>query len=242
MPRRQDVTGVLGGDVRTGIGQARPGSGWGLTLIKDGIAVPRAGGRTATAARKEATLSHSDTTAEPTRRDFLLLTAGAFGVVGAAATVWPFIDQMNPDASTRALASVEVDISGIQPGQAITVLWRGKPVVIRNRTDKEVEEGKAVKLEDLKDSLARNANLDAAATATDDNRTAKGKENLLVMVKVCTHLGCIPLDEQGEYGGWFCPCHGSQYDTAGRIRKGPAPENLPVPVYAFLTDTTIRIG
>ena len=187
-------------------------------------------------------MAHTDTTAEPTRRDFLLLTAGAFGVVGAAATAWPFIDQMNPDASTRALASVEVDIAALEPGQAITVLWRGKPVVIRNRTDKEVEEGKAVKLEELKDRLARNANVDPTAEATDANRSAKGKENILVMVKVCTHLGCIPLDQQGEFGGWFCPCHGSQYDTAGRIRKGPAPENLPIPAYTFLSDTKIRVG
>lgn len=192
--------------------------------------------------RKEATLAHSDTTAEPTRRDFLLLTAGAFGVVGAAAAAWPFIDQMNPDASTRALASVEVDIAALAAGQAITVLWRGKPVVIRHRTDKEIEEGEAVKLEDLKDKIARNANVDAGAAATDDNRAAKGKPAILVMIKVCTHLGCIPLDEQGEFGGWFCPCHGSQYDTAGRIRKGPAPENLPVPIYSFLSDTKIRIG
>jgi ubiquinol-cytochrome c reductase iron-sulfur subunit len=192
--------------------------------------------------RKEATLSQSDLTAEPTRRDFLLLTAGAFGVVGAAAAAWPLIDQMNPDASTRALASVEVDIAALEPGQAITVLWRGKPVVIRNRTPKEIEEGKAVKLEELKDGLARNANVDASAEATDANRAAKDKPNILVMVKVCTHLGCIPLDHQGEFDGWFCPCHGSQYDTAGRIRKGPAPENLPIPAYAFVSDTKIRIG
>ncbi|WP_237155328.1 ubiquinol-cytochrome c reductase iron-sulfur subunit [Oryzibacter oryziterrae] len=187
-------------------------------------------------------MAHSDTTAEPTRRDFLLLTAGAFGAVGVASVAWPFIDQMNPDASTRALASIEVDISALQSGQSITVLWRGKPVVVRNRTDKEIEEGKAVKLEELKDPIARNANVDPSADATDANRSAKDKENILVMVKVCTHLGCIPLDESGEFGGWFCPCHGSQYDTAGRIRKGPAPENLPVPVYAFTSDTKIRIG
>lgn len=192
--------------------------------------------------RKEPTLAESDKTAEPTRRDFLLHAAGAFGVVGVAAAAWPFIDQMNPDASTRALASVEVDIAGIEAGQAITVMWRGKPVVIRNRTDKEIEEGKAVPLGELKDQLARNANVDAAADASDANRAAAGKENILVMTKVCTHLGCIPLDESGEFGGWFCPCHGSVYDTAGRIRKGPAPENLPVPPFAFLTDTKIRIG
>lgn len=187
-------------------------------------------------------MAESDTPADPTRRDFLLYAAGAFGAVGVAGAAWPFIDQMNPDASTRALASVEVDIAAVQPGQAITVMWRGKPVVIRNRTDKEIEEGKAVKLEELKDPVARNANVDASADASDANRAAAGKENILVMTKVCTHLGCIPLDESGEFGGWFCPCHGSQYDTAGRIRKGPAPENLPIPPYAFLTDTKIRIG
>lgn len=188
-------------------------------------------------ARKEAILAE-----DPNRRDFLLYAAGAFGVVGVGAVAWPFIDQMNPDASTRALASVEVDISGVQPGQAVTVMWRGKPVVIRNRTEKEIEEGKAVKLDDLKDPLARNANGTADADASDANRAATGKENILVMTKVCTHLGCIPLDESGEFGGWFCPCHGSQYDTAGRIRKGPAPENLPIPPYAFISDTKIRIG
>ena len=187
-------------------------------------------------------MAESDTPAEPTRRDFLLHAAGAFGVVGVAAAAWPFVDQMNPDASTRALASVEVDIAAVQPGQAITVMWRGKPVVIRNRTEKEIEEGKTVKLEELKDPLARNANADASADATDANRAATGKENILVMTKVCTHLGCIPLDESGEFGGWFCPCHGSVYDTAGRIRKGPAPENLPIPPYAFLSDTKICIG
>lgn len=187
-------------------------------------------------------MAESDTTDEPTRRDFLLLTAGAFGAVGTVAAVWPLIDQMNPDASTRALASIDVDITALAPGQAITVLWRGKPVVVRNRTEKEIAEGRAVKLGELKDPVARNANLNANAEATDGNRAATGRENILVMVKVCTHLGCIPLDEQGEFGGWFCPCHGSQYDTAGRIRKGPAPENLAVPAYAFTSDTTIRIG
>lgn len=188
-------------------------------------------------------MAHTAPSAEPTRRDFLMLTTGAFGVVGVAAVAWPFIDQMNPDASTRALASIEVDISAIEPGQSISMLWRGKPVTIRNRTPEEIEAGKAVKLEDLKDPIARNANLpDAEAPATDENRAANGKENILVMVSVCTHLGCIPLGQQGDFGGWFCPCHGSHYDTAGRIRKGPAPQNLPVPVYTFLSDTKVRIG
>ena len=180
---------------------------------------------------------------EPNRRDFLYVATGMAGVVGVAGAVWPFIDQMQPDASTRALSSVEVDISALEEGMSMTVKWRGKPVFIRNRTAKEVEEAKAVQLADLKDPLARNANLPADAQATDEARTAsKDRENLLVQLGVCTHLGCVPLGQAGDFGGWFCPCHGSHYDTAGRIRKGPAPENLPVPVLAFISDTMIRIG
>jgi ubiquinol-cytochrome c reductase iron-sulfur subunit len=167
--------------------------------------------------------------------------------VGAAVALWPFIHQMNPDASTQALASTEVDLSPVKEGQAITVLWRGKPVFIRNRTPEEVKTAKAVKLADLKDPLARNEGLPDNARATDENRTKAGKENWLVMVGICTHLGCIPKgqsmgDSKGDYGGWFCPCHGSHYDTAGRIRLGPAPANLAVPPYAFLSDTQIKIG
>ncbi len=181
--------------------------------------------------------------AEPTRRDFLYVATAAMGAVGAVAAAWPFIDQMNPDASTRALTSIEVDISAVEAGQAITVKWRGKPVFIRNRTDKEIEEAKATKLEELKDPVARNDNLAANQPATDANRSAgEGKENWIVMVGVCTHLGCVPLGTAGEYGGWFCPCHGSVYDTAGRIRKGPAPRNLEIPVLSFISDTTLRIG
>jgi len=181
--------------------------------------------------------------AEPTRRDFLYVATATLGAVGAVATAWPFIDQMNPDASTRALASIEVDISAIEPGQAITLKWRGKPVFIRNRTEKEIEEAKAVELSQLKDPVARNDNLAVDAPATDANRgAAEGKENWIVMVGSCTHLGCVPVGLAGDFGGWFCPCHGSHYDTAGRIRKGPAPENLLVPVYSFLSDTTLRIG
>jgi ubiquinol-cytochrome c reductase iron-sulfur subunit len=180
--------------------------------------------------------------AEPTRRDFLYIATGAVGAVGLAATVWPFINQMNPDASALALASSEVDIGSIQAGESVTIKWRGKPVVIRNRTEKEIADAKGAALSDLKDPIARNANLPADAQATDANRAAAGKENWFVMVNVCTHLGCIPLGQQGEYEGWFCPCHGSVYDTAGRIRKGPAPENMAVPVYSFLSDTKIKIG
>ncbi len=176
------------------------------------------------------------------RRDFLLIATGAFAAVGTAATIWPFIDQMNPDAAALALGSIEVDTSAIEQGQAITVSWRGRPVVIRYRTDKEMQEAQAVSLDELKDPIARNANLPPDAPATDANRTVPGKEAWMVMIKVCTHLGCIPLGEQGEYGGWFCPCHGSQYDTAGRIRRGPAPENMYIPQYTFTTDTIVRIG
>ena len=122
------------------------------------------------------------------------------------------------------------------------VKWRGKPVVVRNRTDKEVEEAKAVKLCDLKDPIARNENLPANAPATDLNRSVPKRENWFVMIQVCTHLGCIPLGEEGDFGGWFCPCHGSQYDTAGRIRKGPAPENMAIPKYEFTSETVVKIG
>ncbi len=189
----------------------------------------------------------SHTAEDPNRRDFIVIAAQAFAAVGAAVALWPFIHQMNPDASTQALASTEVDLSPVKQGQAITVLWRGKPVFIRNRTPDEIEAAKAVKLADLKDPVARNDALPDSARATDENRTKSGKENWLVMVGICTHLGCIPKgqsmgDSKGDYGGWFCPCHGSHYDTAGRIRLGPAPRNLEVPPYDFLSDTQIKIG
>ena len=177
-----------------------------------------------------------------TRRDFLIIATGAFAAVGAAATLWPFIDQMNPDASELALASIEVDVASIVQGQSIIVNWRGKPVVIRYRTGQEMQEAQQVSLDDLPDRLARNANLDPNAPATDANRTIPGKEEWMVMIQVCTHLGCIPLGQQGDFGGWFCPCHGSQYDTAGRIRRGPAPENMAIPPYKFTTDTSLLIG
>ena len=180
---------------------------------------------------------------EPTRRDFLYVATGAVGAVGAAGLAWPFIDQMRPDASTLALATVEVDVSSLQPGMSLTAKWRGKPIFIRNRTEKEIEEAKAVQLSDLKDPVARNANVPADAQATDIDRPAsEGKENWIVMVGSCTHLGCVPLGQSGDFGGWFCPCHGSHYDTAGRVRKGPAPQNLAVPVFSFISDTKIRIG
>jgi ubiquinol-cytochrome c reductase iron-sulfur subunit len=188
--------------------------------------------------------------AEVNRRDFLYIATGAVGAVGAALTVWPFINQMNPDASVLALSSVEVDLAPIAEGQAITIKWRGNPVFIRHRTPAEIEAAKAVKPEELPDPLARNANVPEGTPATDENRVVGG-EKFIVMMGVCTHLGCVPIGNEGDYavvegsskhGGWFCPCHGSHYDTAGRIRRGPAPENLPVPKYAYLSDTKIRIG
>jgi ubiquinol-cytochrome c reductase iron-sulfur subunit len=183
----------------------------------------------------------------PDRRDFIVIAAQAFAGVGAAAALWPFIAQMNPDASTLALASTEVDLSPIKEGQAITVLWRGKPVFVRHRTADEIKAALAVKISDLRDPSARNDALPEKAPATDLNRTKKGHENWLVLVGICTHLGCIPkgqsmTDARGDFGGWFCPCHGSHYDTAGRIRKGPAPRNLEVPSYAFMSDTRVKIG
>ena len=165
-----------------------------------------------------------------TRRDFLYITTGAVGAVGAAATLWPLIHQMNPDKSVLALASTEVDLTPITEGQIVTIKLRGKPVFVSHRTKKEIDEARAVKLSELPDPQA------------DDARVKKGKDQWLVVVGVCTHLGCVPIGHQGDYTGWFCPCHGSHYDTSGRIRKGPAPANLEVPPYEFVSDTSIRIG
>ena len=155
---------------------------------------------------------------------------------------WPLVDQMNPDAAALALAQVEVDISSVTEGMSLIVKWRGKPVVVRQRTKKEIDDATAVNVSELRDPLARNANLPPNAPATDANRAAAGKEAWFVMIQICTHLGCVPLGQEGQYGGWFCPCHGSVYDTAGRIRQGPAPENMPIPVYEFISNTTLRIG
>ncbi|WP_422371192.1 ubiquinol-cytochrome c reductase iron-sulfur subunit [Hoeflea sp.] len=188
-------------------------------------------------------MTQSEGAGEPTRRDFLYIATGMAGVVGAGSFAWPFIDQMRPDASTLALASIDVDVGNLEPGMSLTVKWRGKPVFIRNRTEEEVAEAQAVAIAELKDPIARNANVDGTAQATDLARSAgEGLENWIVMIGSCTHLGCVPLGQAGEFGGWFCPCHGSHYDTAGRIRKGPAPENLPVPPFAFTSDTVITIG
>jgi ubiquinol-cytochrome c reductase iron-sulfur subunit len=176
---------------------------------------------------------------DPTRRDFLMVATGALAAIGGIATAWPFINNLNPAADTLALSSIEVNISAIQVGQAVTVKWRGKPVFIRHRTPDEIKQAEAVKVDELPDPQ------------TDDARVVdtahKVRREWLIVVGVCTHLGCVPLgtkpgDPRGEYGGWFCPCHGSQYDTSGRIRKGPAPKNLEVPGYLFTTDTLVRIG
>ena len=165
---------------------------------------------------------------EPTRRDFLYLATGAFAAVGAANVVWPLVDQMNPDASVKALASIEIDLSAIDIGQSITVSWRGKPVFIRRRTQDEIAEARSVAFDTLPDPQG------------DETRVTK--EEWLVMVGICTHLGCVPLGQSGDFNGWFCPCHGSHYDTSGRIRKGPAPKNLEIPPYEFVGDTRIKIG
>lgn len=167
------------------------------------------------------------------RRDFLFIAAGGFGAVGAAAAVWPLVDNLNPSADVLALSTVEVDISKVQVGQSIRVKWRGKPVFIRHRTEKEIQEAVSVDV----------------ATLTDPQSDAERvqKPEWLIMVGVCTHLGCIPLgvgsaEPKGEFDGYFCPCHGSHYDSSGRIRKGPAPRNLDIPEYAFLSDTRVRVG
>ena len=162
------------------------------------------------------------------RRDFIFSASYALGAVGVGAAVWPLIDQMNPDASVKALATTEVDISNVSLGKTITVLWRGKPVFIRKRTQEEINEAQNVNLEDLKDPQK------------DQDRVKKAE--WLVMVGVCTHLGCVPLGNKGDFDGWFCPCHGSHYDTSGRVRKGPAPTNLEIPKYEFVNDNTIKIG
>ncbi len=167
------------------------------------------------------------------RRDFLFMLTGAVGAVGAGSVAWPLIHQMNPAADVLALSSTEVSLAPVQTGQSITVVWRGKPVFIRRRTAEEVKAAQDVNIKSLPDPQADSARVK--------------KPEWLVLVGVCTHLGCVPLgqrlgDPHGDYGGWFCPCHGSHYDTSGRIRKGPAPANLEVPPYVFLTDTTVKIG
>jgi ubiquinol-cytochrome c reductase iron-sulfur subunit len=184
------------------------------------------------AASADSTMPHPAGEGE-TRRDFLFLAAGALGVVGAASVAVPLINSMNPSADVLAMSTTEVDLKPVAVGQAITVVWRGHPVFVRHRTPQEIEAAQKVSLGELPDPQP------------DAKRVQKPE--WLIVVGVCTHLGCIPQGQKptemrGEYGGWFCPCHGSQYDTSGRIRKGPAPRNLEVPAYTFLTDDSIRIG
>ena len=176
---------------------------------------------------------------DPTRRDFLMVATGALGAIGVVATAWPFINNLNPAADTLALSSVEVNVQPIAVGQAVTVKWRGKPLFIRHRTPEEIKTAEAVPLSELRDPQTDNARVTDTAK--------KVRPEWLIQIGVCTHLGCVPLgnkpgDPKGPFGGWFCPCHGSAYDTSGRIRQGPAPKNLPLPPYKFLTDSRIRIG
>ena len=186
-------------------------------------------------------MSHADETTG-TRRDFLYYATAGAGVVATGAAVWPLINQMNPSADVQALLSIPVDVSGVEVGTQLTVKWRGKPVFIRRRSPDEIDAARATPLTDLPDAGSENANK-PGTDASDVNRTMDEAGEWLVMVGVCTHLGCVPIgDGAGDFGGWFCPCHGSHYDTSGRIRKGPAPRNLPVPVAIFEDATTIKLG
>ena len=186
-------------------------------------------------------MSHADEPAG-TRRDFLYYATAGAGAVAVGAAVWPLVNQMNPSADVQALASIFVDISAVEPGTQLTVKWLGKPVFIRRRTEDEIAAAREVALTDLPDQGAENANK-PGLDASDANRTLDEAGEWLVMVGVCTHLGCVPIgDGSGDFGGWFCPCHGSHYDTAGRIRKGPAPRNLPVPMAVFEDESTLKLG
>ena len=164
------------------------------------------------------------------RRDFIFTDSYTVGAVGIGAVIWPFIQPMNPDESVKALATTEVDISQVEPGKSITVLWRGKPIFIKRRTPEEIQEAQSVSLKDLPDPQK------------DEERVKEGKNEWLVMIGVCTHLGCVPLKDKGEFNGWFCPCHGSHYDISGRVRKGHAPKNMEIPKYEFVDNNTIKIG
>lgn len=175
------------------------------------------------------------------RRNFLYYATAGAGVVAAGGAVWPLVNQMNPSADVQAQATKFVDVSSVEVGTQLTLIWQGKPVFIRRRSPEEIEAARATALDELPDPLADNANK-PDADAADQNRTLDEAGEWLVMMGVCTHLGCVPLGENGDFGGWYCPCHGSHYDTSGRIRKGPAPRNLPVPVAAFEDDITIKLG
>ena len=190
-------------------------------------------------------VSHADEHAGDhgaTRRDFLYYATAGAGTVAAGAAAWTLVNQMNPSADVQALASIQVDVSGVETGTQLTVKWLGKPVFIRRRTAKEIEEARAVELSQLIDQSAENANK-PGEPALDQNRAMDEAGEWLVMIGVCTHLGCVPIgDGAGDFDGWFCPCHGSHYDSAGRIRKGPAPQNLHIPVAEFVNETTIKLG
>jgi ubiquinol-cytochrome c reductase iron-sulfur subunit len=176
------------------------------------------------------------------RRDFLYYATAGAGAVATGAAVWPLVNQMNPSADTRALASIMVDVSGVEVGTQLTIKWLGKPVFVRRRTADEIKAARETALADLADGNAENANK-PDADASDANRTLDEAGEWLVMIGVCTHLGCVPIgNASGDFGGWFCPCHGSHYDTSGRIRKGPAPRNLDIPLAAFTDETTIKLG
>src|SRR6185312_7996014 len=182
-----------------------------------------------------ATAAHHGHSADVTKRDFLQLVAGAGAVVGAGAIAWPLLDSMNPSKDVLALSSVDVELKPIEEGQGITIVWQGKPIFVRHRTAKEIKEAEDVQLSQLADPQ------------TDAARVKAGHDQWIVLIGICTHLGCVPLgnkptDPRGDWGGWFCPCHGSQYDTSGRVRHGPAPANLAVPPYAFETDSKIKVG
>lgn len=188
---------------------------------------------TASATVRDANVT--DAVAEPTKRDFLNLITGSAVVIGVGALVWPFLDSMSPAKDVLALSSIEVDLSPVQEGQAVTVVWRGKPIFVRNRTADEIKAAQTT------------PNNQLLQPESDADRVKAGHEKWLIVVGICTHLGCVPLgnktsEQRGNYGGWFCPCHGSQYDTSGRVRVGPAPTNLALPPYAFTGDTKIKIG
>jgi ubiquinol-cytochrome c reductase iron-sulfur subunit len=182
----------------------------------------------------------TDSDPQGNRRDFLYVATAATGAVTVGAAVWPLINQMNPSADVQALSSIEVDISGVEVGTQLTVKYLGKPVFIRRRTADEITAARNLDLTELRDDNSRNAN--APGDASDANRAMDETGEWLVMIGVCTHLGCVPLGEAGDFDGWFCPCHGSHYDTAGRIRKGPAPRNLDIPLTSWIDETTIKLG
>ena len=173
-------------------------------------------------------MDKNNNNSKPTRRDFIYTLTASLGVLGAGASVWPIVSQMNPDSSVKAMSTVEVDISKVDKGNEITVMWRGKPVFIKRRTEDEITKARNISLKEL------------PHPEKDQKRVIK--DEWLVVVGICTHLGCVPINGKGEYGGWFCPCHGSHYDTSGRIRKGPAPTNLEVPKYKFVGEDKIIIG